>query len=354
MAVLVSAGVLVFALDALVFRFFYPPILDPNSSTGLYELILRREFAAQATLGDKLIVTVGNSRFSYSRKVLDNRPQKSGYIFREAGIAGSDPRVWYYTLRALDPSKQRYRAVVLGMDDYDDEDTYENPDDAARDLHFVIARLPLRDVFEFARSFHSRELQWIAFRGGLLKGSVYQADVQAFLSHPRKRLDNVDLYNHGYASWDYDYLAPENTMAGLAIDWQTLTVTFPPGADDAQRNSVNSFLAHPPAPQTGRLAAFRREWLGRIVDSYRQSRTKVIFVRLPRGPIPRPDSLARHQTSSIREFASRPNVILANEHAFDSLERPEFFRDGMHLNRAGINRFSLMLEDEVARILNRR
>ncbi len=347
------ACTLVFALDALIFRVLYPPMLDPNSSTGLYELILRREFAAQASLGDRLVVTIGNSRFSYSRKVLDNRPGKSGYIFREAGIAGSDPRVWYYTLRALDPSKQRYRAVILGMDDYDDEDTYDNPDDAARDLHFVIARLQLRDVFQFARSFHSRDLQWTAFRGGLLKGSVYQADVQAFLLHPRKRFEDVDLYNHGYASWDYDYLAPENNLTGLAIDWQTLTATFPPGADDLQRNTVYGFLAHPSAPQTGRLAAFRREWLGRIVDLYRQSPTKVIFVRLPRGPIPRPDSLARHQSSSIREFASRPNVILANEHAFDSLERPEFFRDGMHLNRAGIDRFSFMLEDEVARILGR-
>ena len=42
----------VLALDALLFRTgLYPSILDPDSSTGLFELILRREQQAQATGG---------------------------------------------------------------------------------------------------------------------------------------------------------------------------------------------------------------------------------------------------------------------------------------------------------------
>jgi lysophospholipase L1-like esterase len=40
-----------------------------------------------------------------------------------------------------------------------------------------------------------------------------------------------------------------------------------------------------------------------------------------------------------------------DEHAFESLERPELFRDGMHLNREGIRQFSYMLEDEVNQVL---
>jgi lysophospholipase L1-like esterase len=44
-------------------------------------------------------------------------------------------------------------------------------------------------------------------------------------------------------------------------------------------------------------------------------------------------------------------VFLANEHAFDPLERPELFKDALHLNRAGATRFSAMLVDEIARIL---
>ncbi len=351
MIAIATALVLFFAVDALLFRLIYPPVLDPNSSTGLFELIFRRERSAQATGGDNLVLTLGNSRFAFSRKILDHRADKSDYTFREAGIAGGGPRVWYYMLRDLDPTAQRYRAIVLGMDDYDDEDRPENPNDVVRDLHFVIARLRLSDLVDFSRSFQNPELQWSAFRGQLLKGITYKADVQEFLSNPRARLASVDLYNEGYANWDYDYLVPEQSMAGLSIDWKTLAVTFPAGADASQRGSVNDFLAHPADPQTGRLAAFRRRWLGRIVNRYRQSRTKVIFIRLPRGPIPRPDSLVHKNSSSIRELAALPNVILTNEHAFDSLEHPELFRDGMHFNRAGINRFSVLFENEIARIL---
>jgi hypothetical protein len=44
-------------------------------------------------------------------------------------------------------------------------------------------------------------------------------------------------------------------------------------------------------------------------------------------------------------------VLLADEHAFESLERPEIFKDGMHLNREGIAQFSVMLAHEIARVL---
>jgi lysophospholipase L1-like esterase len=43
--------------------------------------------------------------------------------------------------------------------------------------------------------------------------------------------------------------------------------------------------------------------------------------------------------------------LLAGEHVFDALEQPELFKDGMHLNRAGVERFSVMLAGEVERLL---
>jgi hypothetical protein len=141
-------------------------------------------------------------------------------------------------------------------------------------------------------------------------------------------------------------------MAGLQIDWSTLKIAFPPGLNEDQRETTKAFLAHPPDPQIGRLAKFQRTWYGRIIDRYRESPTKIIFVRLARGPVPRPDGLTHKLSSSIREFASRPNVILMDEHAFESLEHPELFRDALHLNREGIKKFSYMLEDEITKVLD--
>jgi hypothetical protein len=341
-----------FGLDALLFRTrLYCSILEPDSSAGLLELILWREKEAQYKAGDNLVVTLGNSRMGYVPKGVDLRPRQTGYVVRTAGVAGSDPRAWYYLLRDLDPTARRYRAIVFGIDDYDDEDRLFNPDDDIRALHYSIARLRLGDTIKFAQSFHSREVQLEALRGAVLKGIALQSDIQAFLAHPLKRIAYVRLCHQGWPDWTYNYVESSSNMVGLQIDWSTLTATYPPGMTEEQKGTVRSFLIHEPNPQTGRLAHFLRTWLGRTADRYRESRTKVIFFRLPRGPIPRPDYLVKKRSSSIRELASRPNVILANEHLFDSLEHPEFFKDAMHLNRDGVERFSAMLADEVARIL---
>jgi len=348
--ILAFAGL--FGLDALLFRTnIYPSVLEPESTTGQFELILRREQQAQAHYGNNLVVTIGNSRFAWSAKVLDDLGQKAAYTLRDAGLAGTDPRAWYYMLRDLDPTARRYRAIAIGVDDYDDEDRGPHPEDDIRNLHYAIARLRLSDVIEFSASFSSPALRWQTFRGALLKGTVYQTDFLAFLAHPGPRRALVQLYRQQAGDWAYTYVESSHSMEGLKIDWATLGVTLPPGADQNQRDTVNSFLAHQPDEQTGKLYAFHRAWFGRILDRYRCSHTKIIFLRLARGPIPRPENLVRKPFSSIREFASRPNVVLAGEHAFDSLEHPEFYRDGMHLNRAGVEAFSVMLAEEISRIL---
>jgi len=348
----VVALLLLLGLDALLFRTrLYTSILEPDSSAGLLELILWREKAAQQTAGDNLVVTLGNSRMGYVPKVVDQRPRQTGYAVRTAGVAGSDPRTWYYLLRDLDSTARRYRAIVFGVDDYDDEDQAFHPDDDIRALHYCVARLRLGDAIEFASSFHSRDVQWEAFRGTVLKGIALQSDIQAFLAHPLKRIAYVQLCHRGWPDWTYDYVESSRNMVGLQIDWSTLKATYPPEMTDEQKDTVRGWLLHESYPQTGRLAHYFRTWLGRTADRYRTSRTKIIFFRLPRGPLVRPDYLVKKRSSSIRELASRPNVILANEHLFDGLEHPEFFKDALHMNRDGVERFSGMVADEVARIL---
>jgi hypothetical protein len=342
----------VFGLDALLFRSsIYTPLLEPDSSSGIFELTFRRELRAQAENGDNLIATVGDSRFAYLPRLANELTAKSGYVFRNAGAAGSDPRSWYYMLRDLDPTARRYRAVVVGVDDYDDEDTFEDHANDIRPLHYAIVRLRLADIVEFVSSFPAWTRRLQALRGCLFKGLVLQQDVQAFLSNPRSRIEHVNMVNGGFEDWTYNFVEDPRSLAGLQIDWVNGKATFPPGADPVQRETVQVTLMRPVAPQTGRFASFRRKWLGRIIDRYRDSRTKIVFVRLARGPIPRPDHLVGKKSASIREFASRPNVILCAEHAFESLERPELYKDALHLNREGSARFSVLLVEEVGRVL---
>jgi hypothetical protein len=352
MAAYLAGFILLFALDSLLFRtHLYPPWLAPYSSTGIFENTFRRELRSQAENGDNLIVTLGDSRFAYLPRLANELTPQSGYVFRSAGAAGTDPRSWYYMLRDLDPTASRYRAVVFGVDDFDDEDTYEDHSADSRTLHYAIVRLRLADTIDFTRSFPTWSQRWEAFRGGLFKGFVLARDIQAFLSKPRNRIEDVRRYRNEWADWTYNYNEDPRSLAGLQIDWAAWKASFPPGADEVQRETVNTVLLRPVAPQTGRYASFRRLWYGRMLDRYRESRTRIIFIRLARGPAVRPDSLVHKESASIREFAARPNVFLANEHAFDSLERPELFKDALHLNREGCARFSGLLVEEVSRIL---
>ena len=169
---------------------------------------------------------------------------------------------------------------------------------------------------------------------------------------PKKRIREVRFERGGFEQWTYDFLGTDGSMAGLAIDWPSLTAQFPPGATPNQRETVESFLLRKPEPQTGRLAAFRREWFGRIIDRYRNSRTKIVFLRLPRGPIPRP-ALARaphrQRDSRICRAAQRAAV---DERYFELLEHPELFADGMHMNKPGVALFSTMLAREIGRMLS--
>jgi lysophospholipase L1-like esterase len=126
----------------------------------------------------------------------------------------------------------------------------------------------------------------------------------------------------------------------------------PPGNAELA-DQIHRFILYRPQPQTGKRAAFRRKWFGQLLDRYRGTATKVVFVRLPRGAIPRPENLVQKKSSSIREFAARPGVVLLDEHAFDSLETPELFRDGFHLNNTGCARLSVMMAQEVGKLLRR-
>ncbi|MEO8592469.1 MAG: hypothetical protein ABI759_04035 [Candidatus Solibacter sp.] len=340
-----------FSLDAAIFRSgLYTSILEPESSAGTFELILRRERNAQPWYGKNLVVTLGDSRFAYYPRVANEHTAETGLAFRQAGVAGTDARTWYYMLRDLDPTHDRYKAVVIGVDDYDDEDgAYDIGDDLAT-LHYVAGRLRWTDVAPFTLSFSDPAARFQALRGSLFKGTVFQRDLLAFLSHPQKRLANVEFVNGGYEEWTYGYHETTQNVVGLKIDWERFTAEFPPG-NDQLRDEVARFILYRPYPQTGRRAAFRRKWFGQLLDYYSGSPTMVVFVRLPRGPQPRPENLVRKVTHTIRDFGARPGVVLANEHAFESLEHPELFRDGFHLNDEGCTRLSEMLAREISGLL---
>jgi hypothetical protein len=327
---ILSTAIFFAAVEGLIFHSgLYSSIIEPASTAGFSEYRLRNEILRPKS-GGKQVLVAGDSRMAFYPRIADPMTRQTCCIFGTISVPGTSPRCWYYQLRYVDPTARRYAAVVIPSDDYDDQEQW--PDARESDLPYLLPRLELRDLIEFPRSFLDRKLQWVAFRGVLLKGYGYRTDFQDFLTHPAERLEKVRVAKEGSAGWFYNY--------ELAEDRVTVE----------QRQSIEeSFLRDRPV-DTGRGTAYFRYWYGRILDHYRSTETKIIFFRLPRGPVP-PPSHPPKRDGAIRQLASKLNVIVFDEHLFDELERPELFYDDMHMNREGATRFTRMLAAEIARVL---
>jgi hypothetical protein len=136
----------------------------------------------------------------------------------------------------------------------------------------------------------------------------------------------------------------------LEVDWEHSVAHFPDSFTSEQRQLVQDVLFQARPPDAGQLSRYLYHWYSRIIEHYRGSGTKLIFLRVPRAPIPPPEHPPKLD-SAIRRVASEPDVIVLDEHLFDPLERADLFADPMHLNAEGLNRFSRILATEARRVL---
>ena len=110
-------------------------------------------------------------------------------------------------------------------------------------------------------------------------------------------------------------------LTGLQIDWQHKTMQFPDRVPANRRQDIeNELFSHAP-PDQGRETAYLRYWYGRIIDHYRGSGTKLIFLRVPRAAVSPPDAPPK-LNSAVRQIAAQPDVIVLDERLFDQLEHP--------------------------------
>jgi hypothetical protein len=348
--VLLASIVAFAAMEGAVFHTgLYPWILNVDASTGDLETILRNE--RERPKKGPQILGIGDSRMLLMPRISNQHTPETGYTFGTIATAGATPRAWYYMLRDADPTARFYRAIVIAVESYDDADTWSEDNDNTADLSYVIGRLRWSDLWEFSRSYDDPELQWKAARGILFKGLVYKRDFEDLLLHPVDRFRIAKLAHRDSFAWQYGYTGPPDTLADFHVDWQAKTLTAPPGADQRLVEGLKFRLLFQLPPESGGRGRYLKYWFDKIYERYRGSPTRLIFMRLPRGGFVRPDQPRYNPHSSVRELAAQPNVTLIGEHFFDSLEKPELFRDELHLNGPGMVPFSLMITQEVSRIL---
>ncbi len=344
----VAGGVVLYLLlEAGLFRTgLYQTFLAPDSYAGNFEFVVEAE-RTRPVSHPRQVLTIGDSRMAF--RAWHANARQSELTFGNAGIASSTPRVWHYTLKAIDPAHDRYEAILFLVEDYDDEDVAEDLSRRLLDVQLMVARIGLADIPELLFSYPQWAEQREVLRKVVFKGFTYQRDLQEFLKNPRQRLAGREFKRQQWARVLGSYQGEDRTLAGLHIDWQTNKATYPESLSEQERRLIDDVLLRPAEPQTGRMGAYRREWFGRILQRYHGSRTRLLFARVPRGPIPRPASLVQKKSAVLRQL---PGVTLLDENLLNELEHPDFFIDPLHLNAEGCRRLTDILTRAVREALD--
>jgi lysophospholipase L1-like esterase len=349
----VLALVTFFIADGLIFRTgWYNRYLEPDSSAGSLEAQLHWLKESRAPKGREVLV-IGDSRIAegFSARTANSTTDQR-INFWNFGLGGTTPRVWYYTLRDADPTRRRFAAIAIALDNYSDADWFAEFEDRATDQNYLVMRLGLGDCLGFAMSMHEMAARQHALFGCLFRGMILRNDVQTFLAHPEARLTHAADWLQNGLGYNSGYGGMTENLRGLSVNWSNRSIQFPDGVSDATRANVTKFVLRDPVAQTGEVARYRWRWLGGILDLYQDSPTRLIFLQLPRAPLIDPMVPTERKTPRFVDSATKtPRVNVLPAGTFEDLERPEFFADGLHLNHDGRPIFSERLARQVDAIL---
>ena len=334
-------------LDGVIFHTgLYVSILAPDSYAGRLAVITRAE-KQRPPSGLKEVLVLGDSRMAegFSAAVADELGSAAGFKFVTLAEPASTANTWYYMLREVDPTAQRYWAIVLpyGIG-------YEPT--SAESLRISMAAPLLRygDCFTFASAFQQWSGRFRAVTACILRGSAYQSDVADFLEHPIARIENVQRESamvHArsvYKGRDYD-------MVGTSYDATTGQMTFPPRLTEAQREAIRKSLLQPSQSEMQYSLRLQRDWIPRILNRYSKSATAIVLTPVPRGPFAELPAFSVGQRAPFPEVTRQRTVFSLPEQTFDFLEKPDYYFDAFHLNAKGRQRFTeRLVNDLVARL----
>jgi hypothetical protein len=349
-----AAAVLFLLLDGLCFRTgFYTRFIEPSSAAGVFKerLIEVRETKKLAKLTtpskiQHLIAFMGDSRMSsgFSAKEFDELEQnKTGYTALNLAMPGSTPRVWFYLLEQADKNNNAFDAIVLPMPSYDFYGVHPQGDPADRplDLRILLPMINSAQLIDLANSFHDDSVKERIWISALISAVPFQDDVCDFLMNPAQRLDRLKNRKNYAGVGDYNYQGSESSLSGFVAREHRL-VSAPPNAPPGIKFDVESGLARAlPAKAKDLDKAYLAFWLNRIVDKYQNSKTKIIFVRIPSDPF----RVGQAETPNevFNTLKRRPNVLMMEPNAFTAFEKPIYFHDLLHLDTKGRNEFSKAL-----------
>ncbi len=347
---LLSAAI--FALiDVLLFRAdSYRRLLDPSSSTGAFESAIAQFKAFRGERGRDVLV-LGDSRIYSGFDPAAATATGGGLRFLNGGVPGTTPRCWPFFLRAVDPASNRYRAIVIAVDTYADDDSAIGSldgDDRPMDLRYVVFQTRLSDLPKLAGSFSDPRERVEHGIDLFLRGPELRDDFQAFAADPLGRLRAIEQARGQSTYAPLEAHPRSESLDGLLVNFSTPSIIYPFGLSADERAAIATQVLHVPKPSPS-YARYREQWIAPIVARYAAARVPTIFVRIPTRPAHRSSSEA--PSGSLVDIAREYGARLIPAEKYIALERPDLFADEDHLNREGSLRFSRLLGADVTRAL---
>jgi len=336
-------GIVAFiCVDGAIFHSgLYVSILAPSSYAGRVERITRAE-KERPSSGLKEVLVLGDSRIAegFSATLANELGSDAGLKFVSLAEPAASANTWYYMVREVDPTAQRYSAIIVpyGLG-------YEpNNADPLR-ISMTAPLLRYGDGFHFASGFQRWSGRFRAFIAGILRGSAYQDDVVDLLAHPIARIMNVRQADKTpsrseYKGRDYD-------LVGTSYDASTGQVTFAPKLTEAQRLAFRKSLIQPSQSDTEYSLKLQRDWIPRIVNRYVNSPTAIVLAPLPRGPFLELGGFSKGYESVLPTSVIERTSFSLPGHTFEFLEKPEYYFDAFHLNAKGRQKFTEKLVSEL-------
>lgn len=342
-------------IEAVLYRSGgYYRVAEPQSNTGaVVNALLLLEQSHRP--GARNVLVFGDSRIGegFSAQLADDAAGVDDIRFINVSVPGSTPRTWYFLLREIVRLGYDFDAVVIGAvyAPRAQEAIANWPLDPAHQAPLV----GLSDASSYPRSFASETMRERARHAIWLPALAMRQDTLALLASPRERWHKLRKFRPGFLAAVPGYGGRGETMPTLAFDPEGRVIDWG-DASAAQRALVEGHLAELGAPEPADVATaneeYLRRWFGALADLAAANGARLIAFPLPRGPY-------RELQPALRADAAVPAAIAGHDVALAlradlllELEEPTYFFDVLHLNRAGRERMSARLGEELRRVLD--
>jgi len=360
--VTIALSILCFVfLDAAIFRSgLYARVSSPMTTAGKFLFLIAYEQDRPAD-ASRDVLMVGNSKMEWAFWVKQFKAFLPHSRLRPVmgASSGSTEEWWYYMLHDLDPKHDRYAAIVIQISGYKISPWTQ---DFANRFDNAQVLAPILRWYEwpgFLRTFTDPDVRRRATLLAVSSAHDYALDLQDLLLNFNGRMHDLDWRRKIGERWMYNEEALSSNVEALKLDPLTgRIIAYPPQFNAFKRRETDSEFVRPTLDvaqkMTERNAAFERYWLGRIIEDYSNSKTKLIFLQTPRWPMPLPAQEPVASAPDVRDMIPKlANVIVLDPKTFANLEQPRYFMDMLHLNHEGRIMFTDQLGEYLERTIGR-